>query len=175
IAYALLPHHARSRSVRSSLNLVIYPIFFSLCSTFTPNSENGELPYMPNAVLIILLRFLGGKINVSRGGITRSKAKSGDDAGLSGLLHGGVSNGSRSILTILAPYSCLCRSSSTASKAASTLRRASLPGKFKRDEQSRLARGKGGEARRTTVTGECTGVINIRCSFISLLDASYRG
>jgi len=39
---------------------------------------------------------------------------------------------------------------------------------------TRLARGKGREARRTTVTGECTGEISIRYFFISL-DASYRG
>lgn len=56
---------------------------------------------------IILLRFLGGKMSVSRGGIARSRARSGDDTGLSGLLHGGVSKGSRSTLTISTLYSCL--------------------------------------------------------------------
>jgi len=89
---------------------------------------------------IILLRFLGGKMSVSRGGIARSNARSGDDTGLSGLLLGGVSSGSRSTL-IPALYSCLWRSSSTASNAASTLRRASLPGRFSREtEQSVTSR-----------------------------------
>lgn len=68
---------------------------------------------------IILQRFRGGRLRASFTGMTRSRG-SGDGAGLTGLLLGGVRMG------------CL----STASRAASTRRRASLPGRLSIEEQS---------------------------------------